>query len=294
MFQIHPLTIEDILSEDGREKTERFEKYIFICIRTSDADHLKSQMTDPIEQNKLFIILSPNHLITIHNKPIRQLRNVLKRVNPVKNIFKVTSDWFMYAIFDDIVHEFIPNIRRMEFEVDAIDDMVLYLKRTNQTEMLRRIGLARNHVNQLIRLLKPKIEIINILTKRHSHQLQEHTLLYLRDTQDYLISMIQTLEQNSETLNRSHNNYLAQISIELAEMSNRMNLQVKILTQITSLALPFAIFGGLWGMNVVVPFEIVNGTMATWDQLIPFWFLVLVSILLSMGFWFMGRRMKFF
>lgn len=294
MFQIHPLTIEDILSEDGREKTERFEKYIFICMRTSDADHLKSQMTDPIEQNKLFIILSTNYLITIHNKPIRQIRNVLRRVNPIKSIFKVTSDWFMYAIFDDIVDEFIPNIRGMEFEVDSIDDMVLYLKRTNQTEMLRRIGLARNHVNQLIRLLKPKIEIISILTKRHSQQLQEHTLLYLRDTQDHLISMIQTLEQNSETLNRSHNNYLAQISIELAEMSNRMNLQVKILTQITSLALPFAIVGGLWGMNVVVPFEIVNGTMATWDQLIPFWFLVFVSILLSMGFWFLGRRMKFF
>lgn len=294
MFQIHPLTIEDILSEDGREKTERFEKYIFICIRTSDADHLKSQMTDPIEQNKLFIILFNTSVITIHNKPIRQLRNVLRRVNPVKNILKVTSDWFMYAIFDDIVDEFIPNIRGMEFEVDAIDDMVLYLKRTNQTEMLRRIGLARNHVNQLIRLLKPKIEIINILTKRHSHQLQEHTLLYLRDTQDHLISMIQSLEQNSETLNRSHNNYLAQISIELAEMSNRMNLQVKILTQITSLALPFAIVGGLWGMNVVVPFEIVNGTMATWDQLVPFWLLVFVSVILSFGFWFMGRRMKFF
>ena len=289
------MTIEDILSEDGREKTERFEKYIYICIRTSEADSIKSQITNLTEQNKLFIILfQDNYLITIHNKPIRQFNNVIRRVNPLKNVFKVTSDWFMYAMFDDIVDEFIPNIKSMEFEVDAIDDMVLYLKRTNQTEMLRRIGLARNHVNQLIRLLKPKTEIINILTKRHSQQLQEHTLLYLRDTQDHLMTMIQNLEQNSETLNRSHNNYLAQISIELAEMSNRMNLQVKILTQVTSLALPFAIIGGLWGMNVVVPFEIVNGSMATWDQLIPFWYLVLVSVALSIGFWFLGRRMNFF
>lgn len=215
-------------------------------------------------------------------------------MNPLKNVLKVTSDWFMYAIFDDIVDEFIPNIKSMEFEVDDIDDTILYLKRTNQTEMLRRIGLARNHVNQLIRLLKPKIEIINVITKRNFHQIQEHTLLYLRDTQDHLISMIQNLEQNSETLNRSHNNYLAQISIELAEMSNRMNLQVKILTQVTALALPFAIIGGLWGMNVVVPFEIVNGSIATWDQLIPFSLLVLLSIVLSIGFWFMGKCMNFF
>lgn len=255
---------------------------------------MRHQPIDQSQQNKLFILLFASHVITIHMKPIRQLKHVLRRVNPLKKVFTVTSDWFMYAIFDDIVDEFMPNIKGMEYEVDSIDETVLYLKRTNQTEMLRRIGLARNHVNQLIRLLRPKIDILGILTKRHSASMQEHTLLYLRDTQDHLMTMIQNLEQNSETLNRSHNNYLAQISIELAEMSNRMNLQVKILTQVTALALPFAIIGGLWGMNVVVPFEIVNGSMATWEMLIPFWFMLLFSVILSIGFWFLGRRMKFF
>ena len=251
-------------------------------------------MSEHLSYNKIFILLFPNHIITIHNHSIRQLKQVIRRVNPLKNVVKVTSDWFMYAFLDDIVDEFMPSIKNMEAEVEEIDDLVLYLKRTNQTEMLRRIGYSRNRVNQLIRLLRPKIEIINILIKRHAQQLQAHTLLYLRDTQDHLTGMIQILEQNSETLNRSHNNYLAQISIELAEMSNRMNMQVKILTQITSLALPFAIIGGLWGMNVVVPFEIVNGSMATWDMLVPFCVLVILSIILSIGFWFMGRQMKFF
>lgn len=287
------MTIEDILSDEGREKSERFEKYIFISIRTCDTVHFKAHSIDT-QQSKIFILLFQNHVITIHSKPIRQLKNIIRRVNPLKNVFKVTSDWFLYALFDDVVDEFIPNIKSLEHEVDSIDDMVLYLKRTNQTEMLRRIGYSRNYVNQLIRLLRPKVEIINILTKRHSQQFQENTLLYLRDTQDHLISMIQNLEQSSESLNRSHNNYLAQVSIELAEMSNRMNLQVKILTQVTSLALPFAIIGGLWGMNVVVPFEIVNGSMATWDMLLPFWSLVIISVLFSAGFWILGRQMKFF
>ena len=282
------------MSEDGREKTERFENYIFICLRSCGPDDSNIKMSEHLSYNKIFILLFPNHIITIHNQSIRQLKQVIRRVNPLKNVVKVTSDWFMYAFLDDIVDEFMPSIKNMEAEVEEIDDLVLYLKRTNQTEMLRRIGYSRNRVNQLIRLLRPKIEIINILIKRHAQQLQAHTLLYLRDTQDHLTGMIQILEQNSETLNRSHNNYLAQISIELAEMSNRMNMQVKILTQITSLALPFAIIGGLWGMNVVVPFEIVNGSMATWDMLVPFCVLVILSIILSIGFWFMGRQMKFF
>ena len=291
---MHPLTIEFILSEEPREKSERFEKYVFICIRTCDTTRPKDHIADLRDQNKLFILLYGNSLITIHSKPMRQLKNVLKRINPIKNIINVTCDWFLYAIFDDVVDECNPNIKSMEFEVDLIDEMVLHLKRTNQTEMLRRIGRARNNVNQLIRLLKPKIEIINILTKVHAQKFQENTMIYLKDTKDNLITMIQNLEQNSETLNRSHSNYLAQISIELSEMSNRMNLQVKILTQITSLALPFAIIGGLWGMNVIVPFETVNGSMATWDMLLPFWFMLFVSITLTVGFWFFGRHMKFF
>lgn len=288
------MTIEDILAEEGREKTERFENYIFICIRTCETTHFKSHLTDHLQQNKLFILLFRDNIITIHSKTMRQLKNVIRRVNPLRNIFKVTSDWFLYAMFDDVVDEFISSIKSIEQEVDTIDDMVLYLKRTNQTEMLRRIGYARNYVNQMIRLLKPKIDIINILTKRHSHQFQENTLLYLRDSQDHLVTMIQNLEQSSETLNRSHNNYLAQVSIELAEMSNRMNLQVKLLTQITSLALPFAIISGLWGMNVVVPFEQVNGITATLDMLVPFLTLLIACIIFSIGFWFLGKRMKFF
>lgn len=294
MFKIHPLTIEDILSEDGREKTERFENYIFVCIRACGQEDENSKMSEPLSYNKIFLLLFPKHIITIHNQSIRQVRHVIRRVNPLKNVLKVTSDWFMYALLDDVVDEFTPSIKTMESEVEEIDDIILYLKRTSQTEMLRRIGYSRNRVNQLIRLLRPKIEIINILTKRHAQQLEENTLLYLRDTQDHLMGMIQVLEQNSETLNRSHNNYLAQISIELAEMSNKMNMQVQILTKVTSLALPFAIIGGLWGMNVVVPFEIVNGSMATWDMLMPFWSLVILSITLSVGFWFMGRQIKFF
>ena len=210
---------------------------------------------------------------------------------PLKNLFHVTSDWIMYALLDDVVDEFIPNMKTMELEVDSIDDLVLVLRQTDQADMLRRIGRARNQVTHMLRLLKHKTDIIKILTKRNSDRLQSHTLLYLRDIQDHLVTMIQNLDQSGETLNRAHNNYLAQISIELAEMSNRMNLQVKKLTEITSLALPFAIIGSLWGMNVIVPMEQKS---TSWAALVPFFTLVFSSILLAISFWMMGRKLKFF
>lgn len=303
------MTIEDIIVQDNREKCEVFEKYLFLCVRTCDIGYfafgkggnnfdedekqafLRPSITHQQEAINLYLLVFGNYIISIHSEPVTHVRHVIRRMYPLRNLFHVTSDWIMYALLDDVVDEFIPNMKTMELEVDSIDDLVLVLRQTDQADMLRRIGRARNQVTHMLRLLKPKTEIIKILTKRTSDRLQNHTLLYLRDIQDHLVTMIQNLDQSGETLNRAHNNYLAQISIELAEMSNRMNLQVKKLTEITSLALPFAIIGSLWGMNVVVPYERNHNDIS---DLIPFFSLILVSIILAIFFWIVGRKLKFF
>lgn len=316
---MHPLTIEDIIVQDNREKCEVFEKYLFLCVRTCDIgyftfgkgtsgddfvigmDEKRPQQnyqqypSNSINQQEaainLYLLVFGNYIISIHSEPITHVRHVIRRMYPLRNLFHVTSDWIMYALLDDVVDEFIPNMKTMELEVDSIDDLVLVLRQTDQADMLRRIGRARNQVTHMLRLLKPKTEIIKILTKRTADRLQNHTLLYLRDIQDHLVTMIQNLDQSGETLNRAHNNYLAQISIELAEMSNRMNLQVKKLTEITSLALPFAIIGSLWGMNVVVPME---EKATSWTALTPFFSLCFASLLFAAAFWILGRKFKFF
>lgn len=315
---MHPLTIEDIIVQDNREKCEVFEKYLFLCVRTCDIGYFTFGKGNSVGNNNeefiigmdekqsvfpqnpiggqqeainLYLLVFGNYIISIHSEPISHVRHVIRRMYPLKNLFHITSDWIMYALLDDVVDEFIPNMKTMELEVDSIDDLVLVLRQTDQADMLRRIGRARNQVTHMLRLLKPKTEIIKILTKRTAERLQNHTLLYLRDIQDHLVTMIQTLDQSGETLNRAHNNYLAQISIELAEMSNRMNLQVKKLTEITSLALPFAIIGSLWGMNVVVPME---EKATTWAALTPFFALCFTSLFLAIGFWIFGRKFKFF
>lgn len=311
MFHVHPLTIEDIIVQDNREKCEVFEKYLFLCVRTCDIGYFNfgksNNMGDDViigmderqsllpntqqEAINLYLLVFGNYIVSIHSEPITHVRHVIRRMYPLRNLFHVTSDWIMYALLDDVVDEFIPNMKTMELEVDSIDDLVLVLRQTDQADMLRRIGRARNQVTHMLRLLRPKTEIIKILTKRTADRLQNHTLLYLRDIQDHLVTMIQNLDQSGETLNRAHNNYLAQISIELAEMSNRMNLQVKKLTEITSLALPFAIIGSLWGMNVVVPMEDKAKSIA---DLYPFFSLVTFSIVLAIAFWIVGRRLRFF
>lgn len=274
--------------QDNREKCEIFEHYIFICIRTLDEHHDSSYtkgsvaFTEPVN---VYMIIFKNYIITIHRESIMNIRNVLKRIYPLRNMFELSADWVGYALIDDIVDEFMPNLRKIEFEVDSIDDLVLVLSQSDQAEMLRRIGRARKRVTHLMRLLKPKTDVLKSLAKRCPERLKAHTLLYIRDIQDHLFTMVQNLEHYSETLNRSHNNYLAQISIELNAASNRMDNVVKKLTGAAFFMLPLSLISSIWGMNIPVP-----GDGNFTQNFIPFFVILSGMALLVVLMYFLARK----
>lgn len=48
MFGIHPLTTEDVLTEESREKCEIFRNYMFVCYRAFNQDHYSADFLKPI------------------------------------------------------------------------------------------------------------------------------------------------------------------------------------------------------------------------------------------------------
>lgn len=276
--------------QDNREKCEIFEHYIFICIRTLDQSHdLGGGATKygggPQEPVNVYMIIFKSHILTVHREMIINIRSVFKRIYPLRNMFELSADWVGYALIDDIVDEFMPQMRKIEFEVDSIDDLVLVLSQSDQAEMLRRIGRARKRVTHLMRLLKPKTDVLKSLAKRCPERMKPHTLLYIRDIQDHLFTMVQNMDHYSETLNRSHNNYLAQISIELNAASNRMDNVVKKLTGAAFFMLPLSLISSIWGMNVPVP-----GDENFMQNYVPF-FVILTSMLgIVLIMYFLARK----
>ena len=69
-------------------------------------------------------------------------QSVRRRIKQLKDYINVTSDWISYALIDDITDAFGPLIQSIEYEVDSIDELVLILKETEQSDMLRRYVLA--------------------------------------------------------------------------------------------------------------------------------------------------------
>lgn len=185
---------------------------------------------------------------------------------------------------DDITDSFAPLIREIEFEVDSIDELVLILKESEQSDMLRRIGYCRKRMMSLLRLLVGKVDVVKTLVKRGETKpegdtrpaLSNEVSLYLGDVQgmyihlvssnhsfislliiffliDHILTMLQALNHYEKISSRSHSNYLAQISIEMTQTNNEMNDVLSKLTALGSVLVPMNLVTGLWGMNVLVP-----------------------------------------
>ncbi|GAA5835420.1 hypothetical protein JCM9279_004536 [Rhodotorula babjevae] len=250
VFGIHPLTTEDIQMEETREKIELFRNYYFVCFRSFEQDPYSPTYLEPL--NMYIIVFREG-----------TLSNVRRRIKQLKDYINVTSDWISYALIDDITDAFGPLIQNIEYEVDSIDELVLILKEAEQSDMLRRIGTCRKKVMGLLRLMGNKADVVKGLSKRCNENWsvapKSDIGLYLSDIQDHITTSTQNLTHYEKILSRSHSNYLAQISIEMTDANNQINDVLSKLTALGTVLIPMNLVTGLWGMNVHVPGEGVDG-----------------------------------
>ncbi|KAH6960946.1 hypothetical protein DER45DRAFT_559428 [Fusarium avenaceum] len=283
-FGIHPLTAEDIMLQEAREKVELFRHYYFVNYRSFDQDNNSENFLEPVD---MYVVVFREGVLSFHFSKTPHPANVRRRIRQLKDYLILSSDWISYALIDDITDVFAPLIQNIEDEVDEIDDAILKLhsssdKRISEdatknddaltasdpsTDMLRRVGDCRKRVMSLYRLLGNKADVIKGFAKRCNERWEvaprSEIGLYLGDIQDHIVTMTANLGHYEKILARSHGNYLAQINIRMNERQEQTADVLGKLTVLGTIVLPMNIITGLWGMNVWVPGQEYEGDL-TW------------------------------
>ncbi|KAI4236247.1 MAG: hypothetical protein LQ349_002647 [Xanthoria aureola] len=279
-FGIHPLTAEDIMMQEAREKVELFRHYYFVNYRTFEQDTSSENYLDPVN---MYVVVFREGVISFHFSMTPHPANVRRRIRQLKDYLILSSDWISYAIIDDITDVFAPLIQSIEEEVDDIDDKILQLHSPGRSEpesekaknnekasmlgevgtgdsggdMLRRVGEGRKKVMGLYRLLGNKADVIKGFAKRCNEHWEvaprSEIGLYLGDIQDHILTMTSNLGHYETLLSRAHSNYLAQINIRMNERQEQTADVLGKLTVLGTIVLPMNIITGMWGMNVLVP-----------------------------------------
>ncbi|KAL1595312.1 CorA metal ion transporter [Paraconiothyrium brasiliense] len=302
-FGIHPLTAEDILMQEQREKVELFKHYYFINYRTFEQDENSEDYLEPVN---LYVVVFKEGVISFHFSMTPHPANVRRRIRQLKDYLILSPDWISYALIDDVTDAYAPLIERIEEEVDDIDEAILrsYSQEDEKTaknkkdpfnildndsndgeedgsggrDMLRRVGNARKRVMTLYRLLSTKADVIKGFAKRCTEQWdvapRGEVGLYLGDIQDHIVTMTANLTHYENLLSRSHSNYLAHINIRMNERQEQTSDILGKLTVLGTIVLPMNVVTGIWGMNCLVPGQDVENLN---------WFFAITGGLIAFG-----------
>lgn len=95
-FSIHPLTTEDIMTQEAREKVELFKQYYFVCFRTFyQLDKTSERFMEPVN---FYMVVFRDGVISFSFTDNPHASNVRKRIGRLRDYVSLSSDWICYAM----------------------------------------------------------------------------------------------------------------------------------------------------------------------------------------------------
>lgn len=95
-FGVHPLTIEDIGTQEAREKIELFPSYYFACFRSFTANEVDDGQE--FEPFNIYVIVFREGTLSFSFSPNPHATHVRKRITMLKDYVALSSDWICYAL----------------------------------------------------------------------------------------------------------------------------------------------------------------------------------------------------
>jgi len=235
-FQIHPLTIEDILTSQ-RAKLEEFDNYIFVTLKTLSWQ----KKTKKFSINQINLILMDNCLLTFSNGPIEIFKNIQDKLknNPQQRLREQGTDYLFYRLIDSIIDQYFVVLEGIGEVIDATEIMII----SNPTrEHVRRLYKIKRETLMLRKSIWPMREAVNHLSQLDDKFVSKFTRLYLRDVYDHTMQAIDTVETYRDMLS-------SMLDIYLSSMTNKLNEVMKTLTVISTIFIPITFIASLYGMN---------------------------------------------
>ncbi|KAI0911952.1 hypothetical protein F4824DRAFT_18351 [Ustulina deusta] len=255
-FGVHPLTIEDITTQEAREKIEIFPSYYFACFRSFNV--VQDEDGPDYEPFNIYVLVWREGTLSFSFQPNGHASQVRKRIVNLKEYVSLSSDWICYALIDNIVDSFAPAIQRIELLTESIEDSVFVARSDDMHMFLRKLGGVRKNTLGLMRVLGGKADVLKGFTKRCNENYKVTPRMdigmYLGDIQDHVVTMMTNLTHFEKILSRAHSNYLAQLTIDSISQGTQTNTGLSKITFIATVIVPLNIVTGLFGMNVRIPF----------------------------------------
>jgi len=235
-FNLHPLTLEDLVNTTHRPKTEEFPDYLFVVLKMMTYNETSNQ----IDVEHVSLILGENYVISFLENEGDVFDEVRERIRAAKSRMRsLQSDYLAYSLIDAVVDHYFLALERIGDVIEEIDERILV---DPQPVDIHEIHRLKRGMMTLRKAVWPLREEIGVLEKSQSPLIRQDTRMYLRDLYAHTIQVVDMVESFRDLLGGMHDTYLSSIS-------TRMNEIMKVLTIIATIFIPLTFLVGVYGMN---------------------------------------------
>jgi magnesium transporter len=97
-FGIHPLTVEDITTQESREKIELFPSYYFACFRSFFIEVDEETKEKEFVPFNIYVVVFREGTLSFSYANNSHASHVRKRITMLKDYVALSSDWICYAL----------------------------------------------------------------------------------------------------------------------------------------------------------------------------------------------------
>lgn len=235
-FNLHPLVMEDVLHTEQRPKVDDYGDYLYLVTHFFAYD----PQTMRLSADQVSIVIGRNFVLTFQERPTGFFDPIRERLRADKGqIRKFAADYLAYSLLDAVVDRYFVVLDQLSERVELLEDEVV---ERASPGIMHAIHHFKRETLALRRAVWPLREVLNTLQRGDAHFFTAETLIYLRDVYDHTVHIIESLEATRDLI-------ASLLDIYLSSVSNRVNLEVRILTVITTIFMPATLISGVFGMN---------------------------------------------
>jgi len=268
-FNIHPLTLEDIVNTNQRPKFEDYDNYVVAIMKMIYYDtELRSEQLSVVLMEGMVISFQEVYggdAFDLIRTRIRQGKGRIRRMG---------ADYLAYALIDAVVDCYFTILEKIGDKIEVLEDELI----SDPTkETMQQLHHMKREMIFVRKAVWPMRELINNLERSETELIRPTTDVYLRDVHDHTVRVIDTVETYRDLLS-------GMMDIYLSSVSNRMNEVMKVLTIITTIFVPVTFIAGVYGMN----FDYMPELHSKWGY--PLTWAVMIVIIVCLLIYFRKKK----
>lgn len=277
IFDIHPLTLEDIVSTRQRPKMEEYPAYIYIVLQMMHYD----RETASLESEQVSLVFGSGFLISfqesIEGDAFEPVRNRLREHGRIRN---GGADFLAYALIDIVVDHYMDILEDLGEHIETLEDQVTTHP---HPDTMHEINQFRRRVVHLRRAIWPLRDVVAALQRSELPFVSSDTDVFLRDVYDHTVRTAEIIESTREIL-------ASLTDLHVSALSFRMNEIMKVLAIIATFFMPLTFIVGIYGMNFDPDASPLNMPELEWYFGYPFALVIMASIAVGMYLFFRRKH----